>query len=127
MTRVNGKSPKKPKDDGEKSKLARVPEFDVAPEQPPAHMIVGSEFIAQTELGPFVMSLRVKERTIRLMEGLPLPQQFEVAVAELAPQWAEQLPELDHIDLVVLRSRWIQALLQWQDARLGESFGSSTS
>lgn len=122
MTRTNGKSPAK-----KKTAAAAIPLFAVAPSDPPPHMIVGDQFVAQTEFGAFGISLRMKERTIRLMEDLPLSQQFDIAVAELAPEWTARIPEMEHVEVLALRQKWITAVFQWQGARLGEYFGSSTS
>lgn len=121
MSRKNGKSPT--------SKRARleVPVFAVAPAEPPPHMIVGDQFVAQTTEGPFQISLRLKERHIREMQDKALQDQFDVAVAALAPDWSDRLLEMEHVDVMVLQQKWIAAVFQWQGARLGESFGSSTS
>lgn len=121
MSRRNGKSP------APKKTPPSIPVFAVTPEDPPPHMIVGDQFVAQTPEGVFQISLRMKERLIRLMEDLPLAEQFDIAVAELAPDWSKRLLELDHVDALVLQQKWISAVFQWQGARLGELLGSSTS
>lgn len=121
MSRTNGKSPRP------KRAALEVPVFAVAPSDPPPHMIVGDQFVAQTSEGPFQISLRLKERHIREMQDKPMQDQFDVAVAALAPDWSTRLLELEHVEVVVLQQKWIAAVFQWQGARLGESLGSSTS
>ncbi|GAA1736835.1 hypothetical protein [Microcella frigidaquae] len=121
MSRKNGKSP------APKRAPLEVPVFALAPTDPPPHMIVGDQFVAQTPEGPFQISLRLKERHIREMQDKPLQDQFDIAVATLAPDWSTRLLDLDHVDVVVLQQKWIAAVFQWQGARLGESLGSSTS
>lgn len=121
MSRKNGKSP------APKRTPAPIQVFEVAPSEPPKYMIVGDAFVAQTESGPFQISMRMRERLIRQMEDRPLAEQFDVAVAELAPDWSERVLDLEHVDLMVLHQKWITAVFQWQGARLGESLGSSTS
>ena len=133
MTRKNGKSPAPqndqadPEKDESEIKVPPVPRFETRPSEPPAHMIVGDEFVAQTSLGELVLSLRIKERTIRLMEDLPQREQFEILLSNTAPDWVEKMLDLDHTELMVIRGKFFQAFGEWQGALLGESFGSSTS
>ena len=121
MSRKNGKSPVP------KKSPTSIPVFAVAPSDPPPHMIVDDQFVAQTSDGTFQISLRLKERHIRQMQDKALQDQFDVAVAELAPDWSDRLLDLEHVEVMVLQQKWITAVFQWQGARLGESFGSSTS
>ncbi len=123
MTRKNGKSPV-PK---EKRDIAAVPQFETRPSDPPAHMVLADQFVAQTSLGELVVSLRITERTIRQMEDLPQREQFEILLAEQAPDWVEKSLDLDHTELLVVRGKYFQAFGEWQGALLGEYFGSSTS
>lgn len=126
MSRKNGKSPAPKTDEGE-MQIAAVPVFASRPGDPPAHMIVGDEFVAQTSLGELVVSLRIKERTIRAMEDLPQREQFEILLADQVPDWVDKMLDLDHTELLVARGKYFQAFGEWQGALLGESFGSSTS
>ena len=123
MTRKNGKSPV----DKKEFEVTPVPRFEERPSEPPAHMLLADQFVAQTTLGELVVSLRIKERTIRQMEDLPQREQFEILLAQQAPDWVEKVLDLDHTELLVARGKYFQAFGEWQGALLGESFGSSTS
>lgn len=106
-------------------KRPAVPVFTVAPESMPKHCIVGDEFVAQTDQGEMRVSLRIRERTMREMEDLPVAQQFGVLLAAQAPDWVERMDELDTTEATILRTLFYVAFSQYQAARLGEALGSS--
>jgi hypothetical protein len=119
------------KSEDEKTKpTPPVPIFtsDTRPVTPPPFMVVGDDFVAQTEAGEFTTSLRISERVAIAMGNLTMRDQFNLMLeARDQGEWAEMILDLDETDAVILRSKFFQAHSERQQARLGESFGSSDS
>lgn len=114
----------------EPEKINPVPVYtdETRPANPPDHMVVGDNFVAQTEQGEFVTSLRIPERTMEAISGIPVRDQFMILLSDRGQSdWLEKIGELDSIDAKILRAKFTQAHYEREQARLGESFGSSDS
>ncbi len=98
------------------------------PDSPPPFMVVDDEFVAQTTEGEFKTSLRVPEKIWLAMADLLQRDQFALMLeARDQKDWAERIGDLDVTDAKILRSKFFQAHYEREQARLGESFGSSDS
>jgi len=117
-SKTNSRSPR-PK------KAAKLPMFVAEPDEKPKHCIVGDEYVVQTDLGELRVSLRIRERTIVEMEGLPPREQFNVLLAAQNPAWVDKMPDLDATEAAIARELFYLAFAQWQGLRLGEALPSS--
>jgi len=112
----------------EPKKIPPVPKFDSIPDDRPPFMVVDDVFYAQTDQGEMQVSLRIPRKTVPELEDLPALDQVEILLRSRGEeQGLELIGELDIIDARLLARKFFQAFGEKQEARLGESSGSSDS
>jgi hypothetical protein len=117
-----------PKDAGEQPKktLQPVPVLDTMPQKPP-RFFVHEDALHARDLDVQIQ-LRIKSRFVDEIEGqAPLDQLRTLAQLRLEDDLVEALDEMDYIDAGELALKFWQAFHEKEQARLGESFGSSDS
>lgn len=109
--------------------LIPIPTLEAKPdENPPRFYILGSDLICQTDEGELTLSLKIKTKLQPELEDLPPRQQLYIVLRSHGrDDLVETIEELDLVDSREIVRKYFQAFGQRNDARLGESFGSSPS
>lgn len=95
----------------------------------PKFQVVDDHFIAQTDEGELKIPLRFKTKLLRKIREVPdeLDQVFALLDGLGDKVTAEKIDELDVLDATELVSEYFDAWAKKNQARLGESSGSSDS
>ena len=121
-----------PAEDEQKSELLPVPVFthETLLAVPPRFYVLDDALHATTVDGAkFVIPLRVPTKHVAEIEdlGSALDQLRALAELRLDPVLPEALDEMDIIDAREIARKFFQAFTEKEQARLGESFGSSAT
>lgn len=115
-------------DDKPAEKTPPVPVFDVEPKTLPPWAIVGSDFVAQTDVGEVRTSLKFPSKWADDLDGLTMREQMEYLLnARGEEETLERLGEMDEADRRTLDQMFWIAWQQRAGARLGEALRSSAS
>lgn len=109
--------------------LIPIPMLDTKPAaDPPRFYILGSDLICQSDEGELVLSLKIKTKLQSELEDLPPRDQLYIVLRSHGREdLVDKIEELDLVDSREIVRKYFQAFGQRNDARLGESFGSSPS
>ena len=110
-----------------KRTLIPVPVFDTVPRKTPKFMVVGDTFTAQTDEGDLQIGLKIPTKLVPQLEDLPMLEQVKIILQSRGDEdTLARLDELDIIDTREVARKYFQAFGEKEQARLGESFTSST-
>lgn len=106
-----------------------IPVHAKVPAKKPPYFVAGDTFYAQTPDGELRIPLRFKTKLLRSIRdaGDEIDQLFALLGGLGDEATAAALDELDIFDTTEIAEKYFQAWQEKNEARLGESSGSSTS
>lgn len=116
--------------EAEKPKLPKpIPVFDHEPEHnKPRFMVVGGRtFVAQVEGDEFRIDMRLPTELVETFEGDLFNQFRQLCAYREDAELPKRIAKLDFIDSDEMVGEFFRAYAEKQQARLGESSGSSVS